>query len=398
MAHGSFSEESLSFGGGFVRCRNIVTNNPSEFDDAQPTVVVKAYGPGAVYNEAYCIEGLISRRGTTSVYRASDISWDRKVVLKVLTLAASPRTEEIERFEREGAILMSLSHPNVVSAFETGRGEDGSYFLAMEFLEGRTLADRLREEKRLSLDDVLRLFEPVADALDQVHARGVVHRDLKPANLFLPTSSTALMKILDFGLSSLSGGNRLTQTGDAIGSPNYMSPEQILAAKNAGPEADRYALAVCAYEALCNASPYGDLDRAQMLGAITHGRTIPISAVAPEFAAMDPVFARALAREPALRFPSASAFLSALRMSGDSPVPSGLSQPLDSHEFKTTASISDARTSTIHERPQFSAPRPNANAAVQAPVPAGRASWPWIVFGAALVLLVAAAAFYLIER
>lgn len=374
-----------------------MTESPEEFAGDVATVVVRAYAPGAIYNEAYCIESAISKRGTTGVYRASDMTTGRRVVLKVLTLAEKSEADALERFQREADILMSLSLPNVVSAYEAGRAQDGSYFLAMESLEGMTLADRLRTERYLQFDEVMRLFEPVAEALDRVHERGVVHRDLKPANLFLPKGADVPIKILDFGLSSLSGGAKLTQTGMAIGSPNYMSPEQLTSAKNAGPAADRYALATCVYEALSGQSPYGPLDRAQMLGAITHGRIVPIAGVVPQLASLDAVFSRALARDPNERFPTASAFLTELRLARDAAPASRADRPLDSHAFKGAAVVSAPRSTYTRERPSFAGSAAPAPGPVVATPRARHSSWPWILLGAVLVLGAAALGVFLLR-
>ena len=161
---------------------------------------------------------------------------------------------------------------------------------------------------------MLRLVAFAADAIDHAHALGVVHRDIKPENLFLPKGGEVPVTVLDFGLSRVvDPGARLTATGATIGTPRYMAPEQILSARDAGPAVDVYALGVCAYEALAGTSPFDAADQAQLLGAIMHGRRVPLRTKRPELsAAVEGVLEKAMATRASARHMSAVELAAAL--------------------------------------------------------------------------------------
>lgn len=374
------------------------------FDDGVATVVVKAFSPGAIYADAYCIEKMIAKNGTTFVYEATEVAAERPVILKILRRAPGNEDSVRERFKREGAILNTLEHPAVVRLFNLGVANDGTCFMAMERLAGETLGARLRREKKLSLPEVLRIFTPAADAIDAAHARGIVHRDLKPENLFLLDSGPTPLKVLDFGLSSLVGDGTLTRTGDSIGTPKYMAPEQIMSAKSAGPTVDVYALALCIFESLAGVSPFGEIDRATLLGAILHGRIQSLGSVEPRLAHISSILTKAMSVKAEERYASPSALMMALRVAseaGDSPV---AALPLDHIAFKAPARLSEPGVSAALEVPRFSipsaAPRPlpkHALAAAPNAAPTARRS-RWLLWTTLLVLAAVAGAYVWMTR
>jgi len=288
------------------------------FDEDDRTEVIDAFAPGAFFAEKYRIEALLGGGASAQVYAVTDVRTGTRVALKVLRKERQQTRAQLEeqraRFAREGDVLRALIHPSIVRIFDVGAAADGTPYIAMEALEGETLAHRLLREKTLPLDVTLRLVAFAADAIDHAHALGVVHRDIKPENLFLPSDGSVPVKVLDFGLSRVvETGARLTATGATIGTPRYMAPEQILSARDSGPAVDVYALGVCAYEALAGTSPFDAADQAQLLGAILHGRRVPLRARRPEFsAAVEVVLEKAMATRASARHMSAVELAGAL--------------------------------------------------------------------------------------
>src|SRR5688572_26047666 len=159
-----------------------------------------------------------------AVYRAVDQQCGATVALKVL---GADLRDGVERFEREAAVLASLAHPGIVRHVAHGRAEDGSPFLAMEWIEGEDLAERLARGP-LSIHGAVTLVGRMASALAEVHARGIVHRDVKPSNIFLRGGSEDRPVLLDFGLARQADASvALTRTGGVLGTPQYMAPEQV---------------------------------------------------------------------------------------------------------------------------------------------------------------------------
>ncbi len=288
------------------------------FEADDPTEVIESFAPGAFFAETYRIDAILGGGASSQVYAATNIHEESHVALKVLRrerhTTRADADEQHARFAREGEILRALVHPSIVRIFDLGTAPNGTPFIAMEALDGETLARRLAREKALPIEQVLRLVAFAADAIDHAHALGIVHRDIKPENLFLPRAGAVPVKVLDFGLSRvLDPEQRLTATGTTIGTPRYMPAEQILSARDAGPAVDVYALAVCAYEALAGTSPFEAADQAQLLGAILHGRRTSLRTRRPELpAAVDAVLDKAMSTRAAARHTSAVEFAAAL--------------------------------------------------------------------------------------
>lgn len=239
------------------------------------------------------------------VYRATDDVLGRTVAVKLLSERHADNPDIRSRFEREALAAARLSgEPNVVTVFDVGE-QDGRPFIVMEYLEGGSVDDRLRQG-RVEREQALQWLSETARALDAAHAQGVVHRDVKPANLMLDRDET--IRVSDFGIASAAGMDTLTLPGTVLGTAGYLSPEQARG-EPATAESDRYALGVVAFELLTGRRPYAG--ETPVTEALAHvNAAIPsASTIDPELPTeIDRVFARALAKSPADR-PSSSAEL-----------------------------------------------------------------------------------------
>src|SRR5579864_6598220 len=266
--------------------------------------------PGATLGP-YSVIGLLGKGGMGEVYRARDKRLNREVAIKVLRAEISSDQSSRLRLEREARSLSSLSHPNICAIFDVGH-ESGIDYLVMEYLEGITLANRIRRNP-LPLAEALQYGIEIAAALENAHHRGIVHRDLKPGNIMLTKSG---VKVLDFGLatrptSSADGTDTptidepLTRLGAIVGTIQYMAPEQ-LEGKEADAQSDIFALGIILYEMLTGRSPF--VGEGQ-LSAITSIMTLdppPISRVnAAVPTALDRVISVCLAKKPEQRWESA---------------------------------------------------------------------------------------------
>jgi serine/threonine-protein kinase len=263
----------------------------------------------------YEIEAEIGRGAMGVVYLAHDPRLRRKVAVKAHNLPEG-LSEEIlqeykERFLREAQAAAGLSHPGIVTVFDSDEDPDrGVPFIAMEYVEGNTLGRKLRSEDRLAPDEVVRIGIHLADALGTAHDAGIVHRDIKPANVLVRESDGDL-KIADFGIARL-GNSELTGTGTTLGSPAYMSPEQVRGLELDG-RSDLFSLAVILHEALTGEKPFSGEDPVSLGYAIVHETPIPASRrSAGVSAGLDAFFSRALAKDPDDRFPDARSFADAL--------------------------------------------------------------------------------------
>ncbi|MHC4109355.1 MAG: protein kinase domain-containing protein, partial [Planctomycetota bacterium] len=261
--------------------------------------------------DRYRIERELGRGGMATVYLAEDLKHHRQVAIKVLKpeLTASLGAE---RFLREITIAAKLHHPNILMLIDSGDA-DGFLYYVMPYVEGESLRDRLTREPQLPLDEAVAIARDVAEGLDHAHAQDIVHRDIKPENILFDSGRT------DFGVAravTTAGGEKLTETGIAIGTPHYMSPEQASGAAAIDSRADIYALGCVVYEMLGGDPPFtGSTPQAilsrQVMDTVPNLRAIR-RAVAP---ATQAVIEKALEKSPADRFGTAEEFGSALRTS-----------------------------------------------------------------------------------
>ncbi|MBI5500543.1 MAG: protein kinase [Deltaproteobacteria bacterium] len=277
---------------------------------------------GRTIEGKYEIVRRIGEGGMGSVYEARHLLLDKKLAVKVLLPEVAGDPEVVQRFHNEARIAASLGHENVIEITDMGVLPSGSPFIVMEFLQGESLAHRLEENNRLSTSETVRILAPVLDALAVVHEAGVVHRDLKPDNVFLARRSGAegartVVKLLDFGISKLrcaeTGNFHLTRTGTVLGTPYYMSPEQASGCKDLDQRADLYAVGVMLYEMLVGRRPFeGDTYNALLAAILTRDPPRPRELCPDIPEALEAIILRAMARDAAQRFPTASEFLHAL--------------------------------------------------------------------------------------
>ena len=241
------------------------------------------------------------------VYRAWDPAVNRLVAVKTIKteyLTRDTADEYLRRFHREAQSAGGLNHPAIVRVFDLGND-----YLVMELVEGRTLHRVIRDEGRLAPPETLRLLAPVADAVDHAHRAGIVHRDIKPANIMVQPDGQP--KLMDFGVAKIEA-SVMTTAGQVLGSPSYMSPEQIAGLDVTG-RSDLYSLAVVAYEMLTGQPPFQGRTITQVIYKVMHEAPPPPrqwNAALP--ARYDGVFARALSKDPAARFPTAGELVAAL--------------------------------------------------------------------------------------
>jgi tRNA A-37 threonylcarbamoyl transferase component Bud32 len=258
----------------------------------------------------------IGHGGFATVYKARDAELDRIVALKVLHPYWAEDPDFVARFRREARAAARLKHPHIVTVYDAGEVE-GQLFIAMEHLPGRTLRALLEAEGALPLERALPILEQVAEALDYAHGQGVVHRDVKPGNLIVEDTERGVQATLtDFGLvKAMEGSAALTSQGALLGSPEYMAPEQADPERAAeiGPAADRYALGIVAYQMLTGRVPFPGDTPATLNAHLNLDPPNPqaiCEGLSPDVAA---TLLKMLAKAPADRFASASAFVALLR-------------------------------------------------------------------------------------
>ncbi len=276
----------------------------------------------AQIGDAYQLGALIGRGGMGIVFRAREVALDRDVALKVLAFDALLNPEAFTRFEREARLAARLDHPHIVPIFAVGQGE-GVAFYTMRFVRGGSLESLIADKGALSLDEAARLLGEVAAALDYAHGQGIVHRDIKPANILLSETGHAL--VADFGIARAFAGDALTSTSGShtgvVGSPAYMAPEQWRGDKPDG-RADQYALGVLAFELLSRLRPFRDLSMQELLRSHLSEDPPALEAVREGLPPrVGQAIRRAMAKEPADRFPSVAAFVAALAGTGASGTP-----------------------------------------------------------------------------
>jgi eukaryotic-like serine/threonine-protein kinase len=280
--------------------------------------------PGTVIDDRYRVSSRLGSGGMAEVYLAHDNLLGREVALKLLHHRFSEDQEFVERFRREASAAAGLSHPNVVAVFDRGEW-DGTYYIAMEFLPGRSLKAVVREHGPLSPQDAIDIVVQILLAARFAHRRGIIHRDLKPHNVILDEEGRA--KVTDFGIAR-AGASDMTLTGSIMGTAQYLSPEQAQG-HAVSESSDLYAVGVVLYELLTGSVPFeGDSPVTVALKQVSAEPTPP-SVRNPEVGpALDAVVMRSLAKDPGGRFASADDFIAALQQArqgiAPTPAPNGV--------------------------------------------------------------------------
>lgn len=271
---------------------------------------------GVVLPRRYRIMSLLGRGSMSVVYKGTYEPLDQLVAIKMLKSHLVSDPHQAKRFQQEIKTAGSLSHPNIVGILDFGVTDQGVPYLIMEYLEGKSIADLLEENERISVNRVIRLFTQAADAIGYAHSQGVIHRDIKPSNMIVVNTEdeTDVLKIVDFGIAKIQnsasaqankpGGQELTATGEVLGTPLYMSPEQAQGRDLDG-RSDIYSLGCVMYHALTGKPPFvGDTAIDTMRQQITATAT-PIEIVRPDLyfpERLQQILTKALAKDPRMRY------------------------------------------------------------------------------------------------
>jgi eukaryotic-like serine/threonine-protein kinase len=283
-----------------------VSDSASTVPLPQDTIADPSSGSATLHITGYEILGELGRGGMGVVYRARQLSLERTVALKVLVAGPHANAGLLARFRAEAEAVAKLQHPNIVQVYEVGATQ-GCPYLSLEFVAGGSLADKLQRNP-FAFRDAAALLHTLALAVQAAHDAGVVHRDLKPANILL--TPDGLPKIADFGLAKqLTGSQAVTQTGDIMGTPAYMAPEQASGiTKNVGPACDIYALGAMLYELLTGGPPFRGRDPVETVLQVLSQEPIALRRLAPKTPRdLETICLKCLEKQPAKRYGTARA-------------------------------------------------------------------------------------------
>ena len=260
----------------------------------------------------YRLDRRLGAGGMSTVFLATDTVLERPVAIKLLAEHLAEDEAFVARFRREALAAARLQHPNVVQVFDSGQDEGSHrHYIVMEYVDGWSCADLLREYGRLDVDQAVHIVRDACHGLDYAHRAGVVHRDVKPGNL-LVSNETGGTKLADFGIAKAAEQTRITQVGSVLGTAAYLSPEQARG-EEAGPPSDIYSLGVCAYQLLAGRLPHEYNSLTELALKQQEAPVEPIAAHRPEVPAeLDSAIRLCLERDPAARYPSALALAQAI--------------------------------------------------------------------------------------
>jgi len=276
----------------------------------------------AIINERYELIKRIGRGGMADVFLARDRLLDRSVAIKMLFAEFAVDPNFVERFRREAQAAANLSHPNIVNVFDWGKHQ-GTYFIAMEYVDGRTLADILRSNGNLTSKQAAEIASEVAAALGFAHAAGLVHRDIKPANILIGTNGS--VKVADFGIARALNApteQNLTQAGAVMGTATYFSPEQAQGAQP-DPRSDLYSLGIVMYEMIAGRPPFTGDNPVSIAYKQVHDYPTPLNKLVADVPRpYEAIVAKLLTKDPDVRYSTADALREDLRRfrNGERPV------------------------------------------------------------------------------
>ena len=267
--------------------------------------------PSAIMDR-YVLEGRLGAGGMSTVFLATDSVLERPVAIKLLAEHLAEDEDFVARFRREALAVARLQHPNIVQVFDSGEDADsGRHFIVMEYVDGPSCADMLREHKQLEIEQTVHIVRDACHGLDYAHRAGVVHRDVKPGNLLIAQEMN-ITKLADFGIAKAAEQTRITQAGSVLGTAAYLSPEQAHG-EESGPPSDIYSLGVCAYQFLTGRLPHEYASLTELALKQQRDAVQPIAEFRPEVPAeLDEAIRLCLEREPGNRYRSALEMAEAL--------------------------------------------------------------------------------------
>ncbi len=347
---------------------------------------------GRLISGRYRLIAPLGEGGMATIWRAVDEQLDREVAVKLLRPQFSADPGFAARFKQEARSAGGLTHPNIVGVYDYGTdGADGEQYIVMELVEGHDLSAILHDRGALSTEDAVRVAISVASALEVAHRKGIVHRDVKPGNILITDAGD--VKVTDFGIARAVAEASMTVTGTTLGSVHYFSPEQARGDEVTG-ASDVYALAIVLFEMLTGRRPFeADSAAAVALKRLQEEPKRPSELGHPIPPGLEAILMRALAREPADRFPDAGAFAEALRVwrrDPDAAVPLGAAGPAP-----TVAATPAAGEPTVYVPPRVTRPADRAPIAPPSrrggPPPRredeGQPWWIWLLAVLAVILL-----------
>lgn len=235
--------------------------------------------PGRILAGRYRIDQQIGVGGMAVVYRATDLNTQHFVAVKVLKPEYNQDAEYVARFQREAEAASKMTHHNIVNLLDVGMDSSGNRYLIMEYVEGQTLKDVIREKGRLSETSAVQITIRILSALQHAHSNGIIHRDIKPQNILM--QSDGHVKVADFGIARMANKNTLAKGDSVMGSVHYFSPEQA-SGKEAGVTSDIYSVGVTLYEMLTGRVPFDSNNPVAIAMQHIHNTPVPIQQYAPE--------------------------------------------------------------------------------------------------------------------
>src|SRR5215211_3332948 len=256
----------------------------------------------------YRLDRRLGAGGMSTVFLATDAVLERSVAIKLLAEHLAEDEDFVARFRREALSAARLQHPNVVQVFDSGQDPESlRHYIVMEYVDGPSAADLLREHKLLDVHQTIDIVRDACHGLDYAHRAGVIHRDVKPGNLLL-SAGTGHTKLADFGIAKAAEQTRITQVGSVLGTAAYLSPEQARG-EEAGPASDTYSLGVCAYQFLTGRLPHEYSSLTELALKQQQDPIVPVAEYRPDVPReLDEAVRLSLEREPASRYASALEF------------------------------------------------------------------------------------------
>ena len=305
----------------------------------------------------YVIERRLGAGGMSTVFMAKDTVLERPVAVKLLAEHLADDEDFVYRFRREALSAAKLQHPNIVQVFDSGQDPATErHYIVMEYVDGPSAADMLRERKQLDIDETVRLVRDACHGLDYAHRAGVVHRDVKPGNLLFAEEMGAT-KLADFGIAKAAEQTRITQVGSVLGTAAYLSPEQARG-EEAGPASDIYSLGVCAYQFLTGRLPHEYTSLTELALKQQQDPVAPVADYRPEVPPeLDDAVRLALERDPAARYSSALEMAEAIEAGAHGEV-TAATQRLAMTDYDATRAMDDTSATQALPRTQYRGPAP----------------------------------------